>query len=79
MIAWRALKEQIVYNTRLFMCLDGLVEQQWLPDIADFRNGALQIKSFGEHNLEDLQTKRVRHDTTQKGQRAQGTSIPFER
>jgi hypothetical protein len=32
----------------------GLVNQQRLADIGDFRDGAFQVKRLGEHNLEDL-------------------------
>lgn len=32
----------------------GLVNQQRLADIGDFRDGAFQIKRLGEDNLEDL-------------------------
>ena len=32
----------------------GLVNQQRLADIGDFRDGAFQVKGLGEHNLEDL-------------------------
>lgn len=34
---------------------NGLVQEEWLADIFDFGNGALEVKRLGQDNLEDLE------------------------